>query len=780
MILAALLLLAHTDSVAQAGNYHGARWHVNSQRTLHWNGIPYVPIGWRMPASAPAIRAVPQTGVSDVLLELAPNEDWNAPIAAAEESKLHYLITLSGDAPRAPAFIIRPEMYRIDRVVNRETYTIPLPGIKSAYYILITSKGFHVESKGWLNIVNDVAQVQVNQTVVSESYTILIYPRVDSSELTDYWERFDARRDALLKQLRNTNFGEGLRGIVSPLGSVQRYTAYEGGIVPDSELFRLEFQGYLEEKYRNDIDLLSRAWRLRGPDIDTFAQAARLIPLFSRTRGIDSLFDPQEERFVPVDFYNSNYWLDLQTVIDNAATRRLSRLAESIRRQVDVPVVYEWSGWSPVYDSRKPAGNGIGIRAIGSGLAVIEEFASRPVSSAVAWQNSGWLIATDLRGGPNFEPFPDAKALATVVHDLSLLGAKGWFVRWTAGPESEWLSDVAKTVKSDESLVNRSVRAIFFPENARYPANTMRLPGGVWWLPTPAAGNRLDLGRGYEAYRHVAPYATFTAIWRTDAPKKTKLLFANTSNIEIRSADGQLVDAKVVRDGIELTVDTVPILVFGTDDIPVPQDTVEAIQAEYRLVTSMPQGRALGTGDFRFLFEDSVKRLKQNPSGAYVSMVDSLRNIQRQMGIFEWIEAESADETTFGHVYSSPACSGERALGVDTPIPPGPDGYTATFSVRLDEGEREVWVAAKLDADLLPFLELEIANTTRTVVSPGLGGYGPGFAWYSFGKINPRGGVYTITLRLKKGAPHYRMSVDALLLTKRPFVPRGPRMPSVG
>lgn len=779
MILAALLLFGSSDGVTQTGSYHGARWSINAQRTLLWNGQPYLPAGWRMPASTPAIRAARETGVGDALLEFSLDADWRAPISAAEETGLNYLITLDDDAPRAPAFVIRPEMYRIDRVTNRGVYTVPLPRIRSAYYILITSKGFHVENKGWLDIANDVAKIEINQSVVSESYTVLIYPRVDSSELTDYWERFDARRDALLRKLSGTQFGGGLRGIVSPLGSIQRYTAYEGGIVPDSELFRLEFQGFLEEKYRNDIDLLSRAWRLRGPDIDTFTQAARMIPLFSRTRGIDSLFDPQEERFVPVDFYNSGYWMDLQTVIDNAASRRLSRLAESIRREVDVPVIYEWSGWSPVYDSRKPAGNGIGIRAIGTGLTVIEEFASRAVSSAVAWHNPGWLIATDLQGGDNRQPFPDARSLASVVSDLSQLGVKGWFVRWTAGPESDWLSAVVNSIKSDPTIANKSVRAIFFPENARYPANTMRLPGGVWWLPTPAAGNRLDLGQGYEAYRHVAPYGTFTAIWRTDAPKKTKLLFANTSNIEIESADGQPLEMKVLRDGVELTIDTLPVLVYGTDDIPVPQDTVEAIQSEYRFVTSTPEGRALGTGDFRFLFEDSVKRLKQNPSGAYISMVDSLRKIQRLIGIFDWVEAESADETTFGHVYSSNACSGERALGIDTPFSPSADGYTASFNIRLDQGEREVWVAAKIDPDLLRFFEVEISGTRRAVASSGLGGYGPGFAWYSFGKIDPRPGIYTFTLRLKKGAPRYRMSVDAFLLTKRPFTPNGPRMPSL-
>lgn len=778
MLTTAVLAFSLSSLGVTAGEFQGAQWSIDQHRTMIWNGRPYLPLGWRLPGSPDAIRAAKQTGVEDVLLELPSTVDWSTSVAAAEDSQLNYLITLSDDAPKAPAYVIRPEMYRIDGVSARGTYTVPLRGVSSAYYVLITSRGFHVDARGWVKIEGDTGTIEINQRVVSDSYTLLIYPRVESSELNDYWENFDKRRDDLLKRLQATRFGTGLRGIVAPLGRVEKYTAYEGGIVPDTELFRLEFQAFLESKYGRDIDALIRSWRLRSPDIDDFAQAARMIPLFSKTRGADQLWDPKNDSIVSVDIFATTYWTDLQTVIDNAAARRLARLGESIRRVADVPVVYEWSGWSSVYDTRRPAGNGIGIRAHGSGLTAIEEYASRPVSSAVAWQNPGWLIATELSGGPGDQPFEDQRSLSAVISNLANLGVKGWFVKWVGGPESAWIAGIAAAVRADTSIATSSVRAVFYPENARFPANTMRLPGGVWWLPTPAAGNRLELGPGYEAYRHDAPYGTFTAIWRTDEPKRTKLLLANTQDIVITSADGRPIDTRTHRDGIELTLDTTPILIYGTEDVPVPQDTVDAIQAEYKALTAGPNGRVMGTGDYRFLFEDAVKRLRQNPGAAYLAMLDSLRKLHRTIGTFEWIEGEAVEETTFGHVYPSPACSGERALGIDTPFHPLDDAFFAQYRVRLDEGEREFWIAARIPGEVLPFVEVEIGGSIRQLEG-GTGGYGPGFAWYSLGRVNPQPGSYTIIVRLKKGAPQYRMSIDAILLTKRPFRPSGPRMPTV-
>ncbi|MCH8273210.1 MAG: hypothetical protein IH851_00265 [Armatimonadetes bacterium] len=783
MLLAAFCLAAGL-AAQPSGSYDGADWIVNGHRTLVWNGAPYLPVGWRLQGDPDVIRRAAQTGLKDALLELPPN-GWDPAIEAAESAGLRYLVTPNEPAPRAPAFLIRPQSYRIQNAEKDGEYRIPLPGGRSVYYLLLTNQNFSIADKGWTDVIDGVATVRLNVRYASRGYLLLVYPRLIRSEMTDYWERFDARRDELLGRLRDAPFGPGLRGIVNPLGRVEQWTPARGGLVPDSELFRLEFRAYLETKYRN-VDRLTTAWRMRVALIDSFEAAARLVALFSHSRGLDRLWDPQNDIFIPVDRSRSAYWSDVQTVIENAASRRTRRLAASIRRVLNVPVVYEWKGWSPVYGSAEPSGDGLGMTAVGTGLQPTEKYAAYAASTMLSWGHKGWLLATDLAASEDGGPYPEERYLRSAILDTVELGAKGWFVRWTGGPETEWLPRIAAEMERDASLAVRSLRALFYPENARHPANTMRLPGGTWWLPTPAAGNRLDLGDRYEAYRHVAPFATFTAIWRPEGEVRVRLLMKEPEKATVVSFDGNPVEVKVRKDSLELLLGPLPTLIMGTDEIPVPSDALDSVKADYRALVKEAQRKGVDIGDSQFMFnyEADAKRFKANPGASFTTMVEELRKIQRDVGAFIWVEGESvkSEATNFGYLEQTPGCSGEESLVLDTTLRPDTNGYYATyrFIVRQDVQDAELWIAARVPEEVRSSVTIEVrGGATLQLPDYPEAGYGPGYAWYRVGNLLLRPGMHEITVRVWPGAPYYQVAIDALLLIPVPFKPSGPRLPPV-
>jgi len=755
-----------------------ASWNVTPNHTLLWEGKPYLPIGWRANASEQILRAVEGTGVKDVLLEVPSESDWNEIIASCEKKALRYLWLDNRKAPRAPAFIVRPESYRISGAGPQGEYRIPVPNGRSVFYIVVSNQGYVAETHGWADVVDGFARIRYHLKVGGGEYTILLYPRVEQSSLTDYWEKFDQTRDAFLAKLNRTKFGVGLRGFVNPLGQVEIWNAVEG-YVPDSEIFRLQFEAYLKERYQNDIYRLIRSWKLDTAEIETFEQAARCVALFSSARGVDKFLDPQTGSLFSCDPKTSGYWNDIRTVIDNAARNRMKRFAEAIRRIYNVPIVIEWNGWAAVYDTKDLAGDGLGMRALGTALAPIERYAAGACSTTLAWNHRSWLVATDLQASENGKPYPDEQALRSVIFDTAELGAKGWYVRWTGGHEADWLKNILQEISKDDTLLTRLPRALFYPENARHPATTMRLPGNVWWLPTPESGNRLELGENYEGYRHVAPFATYTVIWRTDTSAKVRLTMREPSKAKFLTPDGVPIESKTVKGLPEILIGTYPIIITGTEEVPIPQDAIDGALAEFQELTNEAKRLGVDISDLKFFFTDAHRRVRENPAAFFEQMVANLRAMVLRVRPLLWIEGESPEENNFGYTMTSAACSNGRALALDTPIPPNTEGYYATYRFNITtEREVEIWLAARIPENLRQFVSFEFGSENVfgiPEIAQSL--YGTDFGWYRLGKINVRPGNHRIRIRLSPNAPSWQIAIDAIFLTPFSFKPSGPRMP---
>jgi hypothetical protein len=754
-------------AIAQpSGTFQEVPWRVSESRALIWNGTPYYPAGVRAPGTPTTIQALAQAGVEDALLEVS-GENWNEAIESAEKSGLRYLITPKEGLRGVPAFIVKPGCYRLEKVARDGEYTIPVPYGVSVYYVVLRQQDYAIAARGWVDVVQQEAKLKLSLRYAPEGYMVLFYPRVQQSELPDWWEGFSAFRDSLLYSLRQSPFGKGFRGLVSPLGSIS-YSIPEG-IVPDSELFRLEFAAYLKGKYR-DVDKLISAWNLTAGRLSSFEQASRLVALFSQGRGTDYLWDPLNDTLFPVLAKGERYWDDLRAALHEASARRTRRLAEAIRRVIDVPVILEWRGWSLVYDTATPAGDGIGLR-VGSD----KEDMARTASTVLSWNHRGWFLATEVPG-------KNREDLLAVLEQTAELGVKGWFVRWS--PEMDWkeVSSILKTLTSQAAWLSRVPRALFYPEGVRNPTFTTKLPGDVWWLPSPASGERLDLGDEYAGYRINAPYANMVVLWRTKSEARVRFRLPQASSVKVLHPDGSPLPIRARKDSLEFTLGTVPVVLLGAEESPAPEDVIQKVEADFADLERLARERGLDISEQRFVFADARRKLSRSPGESLRTMLDKLREVHKKLGSLIWIEGEQFEETNFSYVEENGSCSQGKQLVLETPLRPTQGDYFAKYRVRIPwEGDYEVWVAGSIDSALPTHLYVEISGLKLYFPNAPHAPYGSHSHWYRLGTVTFKRGGYDIFLRASPegvGQGEWlTFRLDALILAPLGYVPSAPRYP---
>ncbi|MBC8066032.1 MAG: hypothetical protein H7Y17_14460, partial [Chlorobia bacterium] len=431
------------------------------------------------------------------------------------------------------------------------------------------------------------------------------------------------------------------------------------------------------------------------------------------------------------------------------------------------PVVQEWSGWASAYEGEAVAVDGIGARVSGQSPTQQIESACRAASTVYRWKTPGWFLATEMDGGN------DPAQWQALIDDLASLGVRGWFARTTSKEVMAALASIASQKASDTALPSFASTAVYFPENALNPATAQRLPGGSWWLPSPASGNRVDLGTKFSGYRLVDGANSFFAIWSTDAPVRVKLRTTKARQMSFQSVDGADPKAKFVKGGVEVTIGTVPLLIFGTEDIPVPEPAVQETIARFSALAKLAESRRLEFMEERYGFTDALSGLDVNPGGSFVAMRQWYWRMGTRFATYSWVEAEFSRNHNFSEIQQRLGTSRSNVLSLKTSLESLAQTYYAdyTFLARSDE-ELEVWVAAKIPAGSRQFLGVTVGSQLLTVQGEGLSAYGDGFAWYRLGttRVIPGTNKMKITFDAPQGAD---VAIDTILLYPGSFRPNG-------
>lgn len=486
------------------------------------------------------------------------------------------------------------------------------------------------------------------------------------------------------------------------------------------------------------------------------------------------LLDPTNDRTYLCDSKQSAAWDDIERVLSEAAAKRFRRLSSSLKQVCDVPVVQEWLDWASPYESGAAALDGLAAQTLGGSTSSLSETAARASSSVLRWKNGGWLVASRIDLGT---PQEAASRLPAVIDDLASLGCRSWFVRPMDAALDQAVASEAARRAIDGALGAWSPSPVFFPESAANPASAMKLPGGKWWLPAPFAGNRIDLGSRFFAYRLSDADKSFFALWTKGGAIRTKLRMTDPKKALFMTVDGSDPRPKLVKGGVEVDVGELPLIISGTDELPIPDYAVRETIWRFDELLKVAESLRLDTTDYRFLFKDANDGMDRNPGGNYTQLRDQYLKLSGRLAKYTWIEAENVQNTNFSEVFAAPGASNNSVLSLRTALAGSGEAYTAEypFSPRTED-DLDVWIAARIPADQRQNVRVIIGGLEMKALEGPLSLYGAGFGWYRMGVVRLKRGETKALVRVS-GADFFDLAIDAILLTPIGFVPNGAHHP---
>jgi hypothetical protein len=739
-------------------------WAVGNHLQLTWGGNDYVPIGLQVEANSPQIAEAKAAGIKDFNLEVPASGSWKD--IATKMGDSHYFLSVTSSLPAARGTIVQPQYYRINGVKNSQTVTCRLPGAERALLVVALARDGSVISTKNVEVKNGILKTDVRAAADSDQ-VILVYPFGESLEMEDLWERLDERRDQILRQVRVMGPQPGLRGILNPLGATPFLANRDNGFIPSSPTFQAEFAAYLEDKYSNVLTLL-KSWYMQTGDIESFKEASQLVPLWNGNRGVKALYSQKRNlSFLVENTKKSAFWTDLAESISKTRVRRVHRIIRSIRKASSVPVFQEWAGWSWFFENPENELTGLSVRLNKFTPSGLLTSLSGAMSSNLRGRNPGPIFAVDV-------PYSADLDQSGVLEDMNTFGIRGLFMRATK-PD-----DLPKIAKVSLGNVDTKPSAIYFPVNATNPAFVQKLPGNILWLPSPADGNRLDLGHDLSGYQISDGKNISYVIWGNGARTNYDFLLLNPGSVTVKGLSGVAPVVKITKTGMQIEMDHSPVLLLGAAHFPVPTLEVLRMQREIGNLFAVAASQHKDTGAESIEFRNFQELLTAAPVKAYALEKKVQRSLNSTLTGVVWVEFESTSTHVFSDVVSDAGCSNGACLTLKTPLAEATGPIYAKISVpQRSTGNMDMWIAARIPnpadrANIRVKIGGQILQLSPTAMSP----YGSGFAWYQLGTTRLPSFKTDITVEVA-GNSSTDIALDCLVLSPTPFQPNNVQIPEL-
>ncbi len=834
-------------------------WRVNDNHALNWDGKPYTPIGavltsrflsseptdenWQ--ADLKALRALKRNGVTNLLIRPSGGSGSLVNLPASTIQGLLDVLDSSGftygfDIDGAPqtdwtAALVSPGVYRSPAPEMGSLVSFRnLPDIVSATYFLVTASDGHVIATGQANVVDrQTVSVQLPPDAGGDGTVLLLYPEAkmsvdgpDERRIPDIWTGADQYRDSILLYFSRVEFGKGLRFFLDPLRVDSALVAQaDGGMIPTSENFRIQFQSWLLRRYGNSLVRLRTSWGVKNNDIPDFATAVRCRPLWFQGKGLPLMLDATTSRTYEMLPANSHLWQDVRDFQVESIQRAMNGVADALKEGVaDVPVLYTWSQLSPAFVNLSANGfDGLFLNARSHGDAIVQEGGAYAFAATEQSRRTQWYVA---RVPTSREAIPDA--LSTKGGDIGRgvltrdrvaaesIGARGIYVDAPANPvwddtSTNWLkwlhADAASRTIDAATFASSKPGTIFYPLNVTLPGmNVQQLTDTVWWLPTFQDGDSLDLGSRLAGYSllNASNIPTFVVWSPSGQTSETKFKFSKGSNPDVRQVTGEAVATQAKKGLTSVTFGATPYLISGVSTMPLPDGAADAELKE--------ASRLAGLGaDAKIPMESYMQRLyyirntllavkDADPRPSYDMIRDIEGKLKGLLVPFVWVEGEASALQNFESVVASPDASGKSFLWLDTnrePIGGTSATYHASYRTSVNApGEYTIWAAIAPGApgspNTSPILirvdDQPPMDVTRPLVSGSPYGSlpfpnaptGGAFIWCNLGTAQLTSGQHRLMITVAgraSGTNRYTIGIDAIVLSRGGFKPNGVQRP---
>jgi len=786
------------------------RWQVTPAHSLQWDGEIYMPAGvwftpqWLRADSTEAdfqrdeqlLDALVRAGISDVCIvprdaaPTIPAERWQRLVDALESRNMRYGLSL-GEAglPVAQGYVVAPASNRIANITQGGVVVFRAPYADHAQVFVVDTHDGSILSHTRVAVEQGVGRLplQLQEGVMAVMVAYPHRPLADNGGFVpDVWESYNAWRDGVLQTLGKVRFGKGLRFFADPLG---RWTPplEDDGIVPSSPGFRLGFEAFLARKYQTLENLMS-AWALSERNLESFAEAARQLPLWRGQKGIPQLYELQTGNLRRVEATRCAYWRDVNQYRREALQEAADRLAAVLRRHLaDVPVLLSWQRFHPMYvfTQNQPGVEGLLVVTAEHGFNLAVKSMAPAVGQATESVRPTWLLAALAHDVSR--DYADSQAIHSEAQALAQAGSRGWFFRVTEALTDtvplQWLRSFQQTVLARPEW-QQPPKVLFFPLTASGICEVKKLPGDVWWLPSAREGTIVNVGRNYRAYQIRTLAGEQYVLWSADRDRPVNFRLNEPRVFTAFLPDGTPVKISGKGRNFSLNLPTVPVVFTGSGTLFPVEAAEDAINELARLI-KIGQSRRVEVGTARFRWQQARENLRAGQVyTAYLLASEALEELVQRLSQYLWMEAETADESNFDEIVDLPWASGGKVVRLQNINDPPARGYFLRyrFAVR-EEGNYVVWVACRTEggSPLLWSVDDNAPQPPESSVS--VGGYGEGFGWLRMGTVRLSPGFHVLELRVVQrageGAKPYVQWCDVVLLTAENIIPQGTVKPPV-
>jgi hypothetical protein len=736
-------------------------WAVGNAMQLTWDEKDYVPIGLQCQANTTEIEQAKAAGINDFNVEMPANGSWKE-IADKLEGR-RFFLTMTSVMPLTKGVTVQPQYYRIGSVRNPGRLRLNLPGADKAFVLVVQAESGDLFWQKMMPVKNGVLDAEF--TAAREAnQTILVYPIGESLEMEDLWERLDERRDQVLRQIRTLKDSTGFRGLINPLGTTPYLSSMDYGFVPTSPIFRKEFADFIEQKYRTPAEVM-KAWGLRGTSRSSFADIARLVPLWNAGRGIPYFLDPDLGQAEIGTKTSPTFWNDLAEAISLTRSRRVARITRSLRQASGVPIFQDWTGWSWFFENPDNELTGLTVRLNKFTPSGLLAGTANALSSNLRSRKPGPILAVDV-------PLTADLTDQSVLNEMTDYGVRGLFLR-AKGPEE--LTKISRLTFTGNLV---PMTGFFYPQNASNPAQAQKIAGNLWWLPSPSDGNRLDLGPELNGYEIAVGTSSSYVIWNNGPRKVFDLRLNNPGSVSFRSLSGLALDATTTKTGVRISLDPSPVMISGASHCPVSEAELLRLEREVANMISLAQERKRDISGEAYPFRTFRDLITSNPQKALEVAQDTHRKLGSVLAGAVWLEYERQSKNTFSAVVKDAGCSAGGALHLRTPLAESTGVVHATVNVpQRTTGALDVWIGARIPSPMdRERLRFKIGGQTMQIRGEPLSLYGSGYGWYKLGVTR----LSSISNEFRAeiiGTTSTDLSLDCVLFTPLPFQPQNVKQP---
>lgn len=838
-----------TDS---AGKAH--TWRISQGHMLYWDDQPYIPVGgafmphswvdgnndsnWELDKSA--LDTLKKHHVVDLILT-AGNYGLLHVHSDAIQKVLDYLDANGfrygieiADFPKDPlsGYVVRPSVYRNPSLPdNGPARFSHIPGLLDAFFMLVSTRDGSVDASGDAIIENqETASVSVSH---DSDDVLLLYPNrifeagSPESKLPDVWQDYDDYRDDVISAFSHIKLGPGFRFFIDPLSDRIAMNGEILNFVPTSDDYHLQFEAWLNSRYKGNVDDLNEAWGIEERDLPDFDSAARCIPLWYESKGLASIIDLKTRiRYGVINkpSIRSSVWDDINDFRTDSVRGAMNGMADVLKSGVaDVPVLYRWTQRNPIFTNTESGSgfDGLGFEAYGHGTDLTVKSGALALAQTEESVKTEWLIAgstmetseLDTKSDPGYDSkstlFSDWDGLKNLetrgfyTSALQLLPEERYSnVNLVGLPDQlDWLSSYEATVQAgSDMLAQQQLPILWYPDMASgIGANVEEFNNGVWWLPSFRGGETLKMGRLIRGYRIGSQYGQLSpyVIWSPeDRLSSARFGIGMVSKLAAFDTGGNLLPVLLKKGIVTVPVGSDPIQLTGVDALPLSLDVIDEMTDGINRLFKLADTQKVDVQHLKEQFEYATVS-GPNTSDQVTLEYDQLQRVQdaltEVLRPYAWMEGENATPDTFDAIVPDTGASGGAYLSLDTDrIPPRDSvsrvgGYRAEFSFTVNAaGHYEIWMAGSpLDTEAASSFDVSADGDPPLHVHgvSGTGGtYGPGFVWSDLGQVTLQSGRHTLLVLVTGTRPaddRYALDIDSLLVTRAPFTPDGTNRPPI-